>query len=107
VGDLQDSSMVARRIGTFQTVTCAAPTYLERHGVPHTIEDLQQHQSVHYFSSRTGRTIDWDFVVDGVTREVKMDGKLSVNDGDAYVIMRAARLWHGAGAALHGHASHR
>ena len=58
VGALQDSSMVARRIGTFQTVTCASPTYLERHGVPHTIEDLQQHQSVHYFSSRTGRTID-------------------------------------------------
>lgn len=85
IGELQDSSMVARRIGTFQTVTCAAPDYLERHGVPHTIEDLQHHNSVHYFSSRTGRTIDWDFVVDGVTREVKMEGKLSVNDGDAYV----------------------
>ena len=54
IGDLQDSSMVARRIGTFQTVTCAAPSYLERHGVPHPLEDLQQHQSVHYFSGRTG-----------------------------------------------------
>ncbi|BEV13487.1 LysR family transcriptional regulator [Herbaspirillum sp. DW155] len=85
VGTLQDSSMVARRIGTFQTVTCAAPSYLERYGVPHTLEDLQQHQAVHYFSSRTGRVIDSDFVVDGVTREVKMNGRLSVNDGDAYV----------------------
>jgi len=46
---------------------------------------LQSHQSVHYFSSRTGRTIDWDFVVDGAQVEVKMAGKLSVNDGDAYV----------------------
>jgi DNA-binding transcriptional LysR family regulator len=34
---------------------------------------------------RTGRTIDWDFMVDGVAVEVKMAGKLSVNDGDAYV----------------------
>jgi len=85
VGDLQDSSMVARRIGTFQAVTCGSPTYFERHGMPHTIDDLQNHKSVHYFSSRTGRTIDWDFMVDGTTREVKMAGKLSVNDGDAYV----------------------
>jgi LysR family transcriptional regulator for bpeEF and oprC len=85
VGDLQDSSMVARRIGTFQAVTCGAPLYFERYGMPHTIEDLQSHQSVHYFSSRTGRTIDWDFVVDGAQVEVKMAGKLSVNDGDAYV----------------------
>jgi len=85
VGDLQDSSMVARRIGTFQAITCGAPIYFERHGMPHTLADLQQHQSVHYFSSRTGRTIDWDFMVDGAPQEVKMAGKLSVNDGDAYV----------------------
>lgn len=85
VGELQDSSMVARRIGTFQAVTCGAPAYFEIHGVPQRIDDLQNHKSVHYFSSRTGRTIDWDFMVDGVPTEVKMAGKLSVNDGDAYV----------------------
>ena len=85
VGELQDSSMVARRIGTFQAVTCGAPAYFERYGVPHTIADLPQHQSVHYFSSRTGRTIEWDFLVDGRPQAVKMAGKLSVNDGDAYV----------------------
>jgi len=39
--------------------------YLELHGVPHTIEDLQQHTAVNYFSSRTGRVMDMDFVVDG------------------------------------------
>lgn len=85
VGELQDSTLVARRIGSFQSVTCAAPDYLERHGVPLTLDDLQQHQAVHYFSSRTGRTIDWDFVVDGVSRPLKMQGSISVNDGEAYV----------------------
>jgi LysR family transcriptional regulator for bpeEF and oprC len=85
VGALQDSSMVARRIGTFQTVTCAAPSYLERHGTPHSIEDLQHHQAVHYFSSSTGRTIEWDFIVDGVVTEAKINGVVSVNDADAYV----------------------
>lgn len=85
IGELQDSTMVARRIGTFQMLTCAAPSYLERRGVPHTIEDLQEHQAVNYFSSRTGRNIDWDFIVDGVITDVKVHGAVSVNDADAYV----------------------
>ncbi|GGC58160.1 LysR family transcriptional regulator [Undibacterium terreum] len=85
VGELQDSSMVARRIGTFQSVTCAAPLYLDQHGEPQTIDDLQDHKVVHYFSSRTGRNLDWDFVVDGKTVEVKVNGKISVNDSEAYI----------------------
>lgn len=85
VGHLQDSSMIARRIGTFQSVTCAAPSYLERHGLPHTLEDLAQHFAVNYFSSRTGQVIDWDFLIDGESVDVKMRGCISVNDGDAYL----------------------
>jgi len=85
VGELQDSTLVARRIGTFAMITCAAPDYLERCGVPQSIDDLQNHCAVHYFSTRTGRTIDWDFVVDGVAIPVKMRGSISVNDAEAYV----------------------
>lgn len=84
-GNLADSTMVARRIGNFHGVTCASPDYLERYGTPTTLEDLAHHQAVHYFSSRTGRTIDWDFIVDGEVREMKVEGGVSVNDSDAYV----------------------
>ncbi len=85
VGELQDSSLIARRIGSFQLVTCAAPAYLEEYGTPQTLEDLRHHHAVNYFSGRTGRTIDWDFVVDGTIREVQMHGHVSVNDSDAYL----------------------
>ncbi|CAL95184.1 LysR family transcriptional regulator [Azoarcus olearius] len=85
VGHLPDSSLVARRIGTFFLVTCAAPSYLERHGEPRTIAELANHSAVNYFSSLNGRTLDWDFVVDGHVTEVKMKGVVSVNDGDAYL----------------------
>lgn len=85
VGELQDSTLVARRIGTFKAVTCAAPDYLDRYGVPATIDDLSNHLAVHYFSSRTGRTIDWDFILDGQSTQVKVRGSVSVNDGEAYV----------------------
>ncbi|MGI4847061.1 MAG: LysR family transcriptional regulator [Janthinobacterium lividum] len=85
IGELKDSTMVARRIGTFQSVTCAAPTYLARNGVPESIAALSDHQAVNYFSSRTGRNIDWDFIVDGELVAVPLNGVVSVNDGDAYI----------------------
>src|SRR5471030_641692 len=75
IGELQDSSLVARRIGVYQGVTVASPDYLERHGIPTMIEDLQEHAAVNYFWSRTGRIMDMNFVVDGETVEVKMRGK--------------------------------
>ncbi|HZH56509.1 MAG TPA: LysR family transcriptional regulator [Burkholderiaceae bacterium] len=85
VGELQDSSLVARRIGTFESITCAAPSYLERHGEPLTIDDLEGHRAVHYLSDRTGRIVDWSFMVDGRQRDVQVKGMVSVNDGEAYV----------------------
>jgi LysR family transcriptional regulator for bpeEF and oprC len=85
VGALQDSSLVARRIGLFEGVTCAAPDYIERAGMPASLEDLDNHKAVNYFSSRTGRTLDWAFMVDGNEVEVKMKSIVSVNDADAYV----------------------
>ncbi|MCU9957646.1 MULTISPECIES: putative multidrug efflux transcriptional regulator CeoR [Burkholderia] len=85
VGALQDSSLVARRVGLFEGVTVAAPAYLEHFGEPKTIEDLSQHKAVNYFSSRTGRTIDWSFLIDGKETEIKMESIVSVNDADAYV----------------------
>lgn len=84
-GDLEDSSLVARRIGTLQTVTCASPTYVARHGMPQTIEALRDHHAVHYFSSRSGRNCAWDFKVDGKHQEVDMKGTVSVNEAGAYL----------------------
>ncbi len=85
VGALQDSSLVARRIGLFEGVTCASPEYLARAGEPRSLQELSQYQAVNYFSSKTGRIMDWSFLVDGKEVEVKMPGSVSVNDADAYL----------------------
>ncbi|GAB7539905.1 LysR family transcriptional regulator [Burkholderia sp. 22PA0099] len=85
VGALQDSSLVARRVGLFEGVTVASKAYLARYGEPRSIDDLADHRAVNYFSSRTGRNIDWAFLIDGKEVEVKMEGVVSVNDADAYV----------------------
>lgn len=44
IGELKDSGLVARKLCTVTRVLCATPTYVERHGLPGTIEDLANHQ---------------------------------------------------------------
>jgi LysR family transcriptional regulator for bpeEF and oprC len=58
-GELNDQSLVARRIATMPFVTCATPAYLARHGVPRTPADLGDgtHRVVGYFSSLSNRPI--------------------------------------------------
>lgn len=43
VGQLPDSSLVARRLGAMQAQMCAAPNYLQEHGWPLHPSDLAQH----------------------------------------------------------------
>lgn len=85
MGPLANSTLVARRIGVSEFVTVASPGYLALHGRPRTIEDLDDHIAVNYFSSRTGRMVEIDFVVDGKPVEVKMRSRLAANDGEAYL----------------------
>lgn len=86
-GTPEDSpSLVARRIGGFDWVTCASPDYLALHGTPKTLEDLAEHQAVGYLSGRTARSLEWNFVVNGESRSIRMRERLIVNDTDAYVV---------------------
>jgi LysR family transcriptional regulator, regulator for bpeEF and oprC len=80
-----DSTLVARRVGLVEFITCATPTYLQRHGIPLHPHDLAQHRCVNYFSSKTGRTFGWDFSKDGERIDLQLDGPVALNDGEAYL----------------------
>ncbi|WP_237080591.1 LysR family transcriptional regulator [Myxococcus xanthus] len=43
LGTLEDSRLVARKLGTTRLLACAAPAYLRRHGRPETVADLSRH----------------------------------------------------------------
>lgn len=83
-GELPDSGLIARRLGIMEFVTCASPAYLARHGRPRHPGDLTSHRCVNYFSPKTGKVFEWDFVRDGETIRVAALGSLAVNDSTAY-----------------------
>jgi DNA-binding transcriptional LysR family regulator len=84
VGELRDSSMVARRVATLQQVTCASAVYLDRHGTPATLDELQGHRAVNFYSPASGKIFPFDFLVDGQPRSVMLPGSASVSSAEAY-----------------------
>jgi len=85
-GVLRDSTLVARRIGDMEQINVAARTYLQQHGTPRTLDDLRQHTAVNFFSSLTGRDLDWEYVdADGVPRTLGMRSHVSVSGTEAYL----------------------
>jgi DNA-binding transcriptional LysR family regulator len=92
-GELTDQSLVARRIGELDFVTCAAPSYLARHGEPlHPMELERDHAIVGYFHASTGRSYPPNFAANGEKYEVSARQVVSVNDGSAYVAAGLAGL---------------
>jgi len=91
-GELEDSNLIARRVGTMHYITCASPAYLARHGRPAHPSELTRHRCVNYFSARTGKVFDWDFTRDGERIQVPMEGHIALNDSYAYTAAGLAGL---------------
>jgi len=82
-GEVRSPDLIARRIATSRLVTCAAPAYLARHGMPRTLAELRNHRTIGYLRSDASRPSEWKFRQgkDGV-QKVKLDFALSFNTSD-------------------------
>lgn len=87
VGELQDSALVGRQIGTMRFVTCAAPSYLATYGAPQSLGALAQHTAIKHYSGRTGRPFAWAFSDSDGVRNIDMPGTLATNDAEGYVVL--------------------
>jgi LysR family transcriptional regulator for bpeEF and oprC len=87
MGELNNSSLVARPLGRFRWVTCASPDYLREYGVPSSPEALSQHRAVHYFSGQARRADEFRFVRHGETFSVPVSGNAAVNETGLYIKM--------------------
>lgn len=85
IGELQDSSLVARRFASQTLRLCASPAHLERHGRPRGIADLESHRALLFRMPGSGRDRPWQFSVRGEVVSLQMKGHMRLSDGDAMV----------------------
>lgn len=92
VGPLVDSALVARPLGAFRIINCASPAYLERHGTPTTLDDLANHQLIHYVSTLGARSPGWEYPAATGYASLPMGGAITVNNSDSYTAACIAGL---------------
>jgi LysR family transcriptional regulator for bpeEF and oprC len=92
IGELEDSTLIARRIGLLYFGTCAAPSYLAAHGQPRHPDELTAHRCINHFSPRTGKIFEWVFAKNGVRIQTLLRGHIALDDENSYVAAAEAGL---------------
>ncbi|WP_085070618.1 LysR family transcriptional regulator [Pantoea alhagi] len=82
LGALQDSSFISKRLGNIRMVTCAAPSYLQQHGQPETLADLDKHRAINFFSDHSRDVMEWKFIEDGSIVSLRPASSLLVDNSD-------------------------
>lgn len=85
IGELPDSTLIARPVAMATMVTCAAPKYLHDHGEPETLQDLVAHRGVNFLSGLNNRTLPWHFSINGQDRTYISQTGVAVTESNAYV----------------------
>ena len=82
VGELEDSTLRARKLTETTRRMVASPEYFERYGRPQKIDDLNEHKLLHYSNNANGNV--WKLTApSGEKRQVRTAGWLTVNDGQS------------------------
>lgn len=88
--ELPDSELIAQNLGTVFNVVCAAPSYLDQHGVPSQPQDLEQHRCLRLVDPVCADT--WEFSSD--------DGDFLFHPGDTFKVNVAEAMASAAEAGM-------
>jgi DNA-binding transcriptional LysR family regulator len=79
IGVLKNSTLIAKKIAPIHLAVFASPDYLERHGTPQTLLDLQSHNYLRYSHSEPTKRL---FGVNELKSELKLESNFVANNGD-------------------------
>ena len=82
-GDLPDSRLMSRTLRPFQMLLCAAPSYLERYGVPDDPRALDEHLAVRFRFPNSGKLQDWPLTLSEGEPELRIRTAFSCNNMEA------------------------
>lgn len=81
VGDLDDLSLVAKKVGSVRRVVCASPAYLKRRGTPRTPDDLKDHDCVTFENTLSAQS--WTFPIGKTEKPFAIHSRLIVSTAEA------------------------
>jgi DNA-binding transcriptional LysR family regulator len=87
IGALNDSSVLARKVGTIRRVLVASPTYLTKAGAPATPSDLTEHTLIVGPAGRSSEA--WSFRKNGKSMSIRIQGRFII---DATEVATAAAV---------------
>ncbi|MQQ99719.1 LysR family transcriptional regulator [Glaciimonas soli] len=87
IGDLPDSSLIARPLQPYRVVVCAAPAYLEKYGRPQTPQQLSDHNCLYFVHVTSNNR--WQFFGSAGKEIIEVRGSFRANNGWA---LRTAAL---------------
>jgi DNA-binding transcriptional LysR family regulator len=94
VGELPDSSLIARQLAPCRMVVCGAPSYFEKHGKPRTPADLAAHNCLTVAGTGSSYYRGWHLMAaDGTALNISPVGNLRTNSGAVLIV--AAIAGHG------------
>ena len=79
-GELEDSSLIAKKLATCRRVVCASPDYFQQHGEPKKLSDLKKHNCMSYLNLNDGKA--WPFNVYGQRKWQSVSGSFASDNGD-------------------------
>ncbi|BCH22281.1 LysR family transcriptional regulator [Mesorhizobium sp. L-8-3] len=82
-GDVADSRLMSRKLGSFPHRLVAAPAYLARRGVPAVPEDLTKHACLHHRHPTSGKLEPWPLVRDGADLDIEFPVAATVSTIEA------------------------
>ena len=94
VGELPNSSLIARQLAPCRMVVCGAPSYFEKHGKPRTPDDLTAHNCLTVAGTEKSYYRAWHLMAaDGTALNISPMGNLRTNSGAVLIV--AAIAGHG------------
>lgn len=75
LGQLSDSSFIAKKLRPRMLHVCGSPDYFEQYGIPHTLSELAQHQCL------VGTYDHWRFKDDRHAKSMGIHGRVRCNSG--------------------------
>lgn len=86
IGPIVDDRLIARSLGKLRMMNAASPSYLAKHGIPRTLDDLliQGHQMIHYTPTLGARPAGWEHPEGDGYASLALPGAIQVNNVQTY-----------------------